>query len=262
MIYDRENFYQRQKELLDRIEILRKYYKSDVVDYLIRLANLDECILKDEAFLDEFGSMDLVYDLMKFNLLGRMYRVIDKDHNLIQRRIKSNDCLDAPRINYLRGDNIPFEIVNCDFRRKVQFSGGREKKPNIILKEITDRSEESIESLERQMEKTKENIKLLSSEISSLESEQPKTSFWRKKNNIVGVYDKKGILDIKMEEYERLKRQLEKVKKYGHLESEVCNEVTDIILDDFAIDKSEFVKSMNRSLIKEYKYIDILRRQR
>ena len=94
VIYDREGFSNRQRELLEKIKPLGRYFSKETIDYLNSLVNLDECILKDDAFFNEFGSMDLVYDLMKFNLIGRIYRTIDNDKRLTQDSVKSNNSID------------------------------------------------------------------------------------------------------------------------------------------------------------------------
>ena len=62
--------------------------------------------------------------------------------------------------------------------------------------------------------------------------------------------------------YDRLIKQLEKVRKYGYLESEICNEIADSILDDYGLSDEDFKKTINRSVIKEYKYVDVVKRLR
>ena len=119
MIYNREEFKSRQNDIKERIDRLNKYYKKEVMDYLYSLVNLEETILKDPNFLDEFASLDLIYDLMKFNITGRVYNVIDNDKNISQKEIISNDSIDIPSIKFIYGKEINFDIVRADYRSKL-----------------------------------------------------------------------------------------------------------------------------------------------
>ena len=262
MIYDREFFSKRQSELLEKIKPLSKYYKKETIDYLYSLVNLDECILKDDAFFSEFGSMDLVYDLMKFNLIGRIYRVIDNDKSLIQRRINSNNSIDLPTLSYSREDNNSFEVLNCDFRKRIKFSNEKFIKPKILLKEVEDKSDKVIEDIERQITINGAEQSDIIEDINKLETVKSSNGFFHKSDNGLLIVAKQKELEAKQEMYDRLIKQLEKVKKYGCLESEICNEVTDSILDDFGISNADFKKTINRSVVREYKYVDVVKRLR
>ncbi len=262
MIYDREGFSNRQRELLEKIKPLGRYFSKETIDYLNSLVNLDECILKDDAFFNEFGSMDLVYDLMKFNLIGRIYKTIDNDKQLLQGLIKSNNSIDLPNIFYNRGDNLSFEVLNCDFRKRVKFSNEKKIKPKIVLKEVEDKSGKLIEDIERQIYINGEDKDIIVGEINELETVKPKNGIFHKSDNGLLIVEKKRELEAKQEVYDRLVKQLEKVKKYGCVESEVCNEVTDSILRDFGLSNDDFKKTINRSVVKEYKYVDVVKRLR
>ena len=134
MIYNRKEFAEKQKELKERIDILEKYYKKDVTDYLYSLVNLDETIFKDQEFLDNFSSLDIIYELMKFNIMGRIYNLIDNKSNLKQNNIISNDSPNAPIISFKKGYEVYFNIVNADFRKRIKFSDESEHKPTLIVK--------------------------------------------------------------------------------------------------------------------------------
>ena len=262
VIYDREGFSNRQRELLEKIKPLGRYFSKETIDYLNSLVNLDECILKDDAFFNEFGSMDLVYDLMKFNLIGRIYRTIDNDKRLTQDSIKSNNSIDLPNIIYTREDNNSFEILNCDFRKRIKFSNEKEIKPKVVLKEVEDKSDKLMDDLERQITINGEEQNDIIEEINELEAIKPSNGFFHKSDNGLLIVGKKKELEVKQEMYDRLIKQLEKVRKYGYLESEICNEITDSILDDYGLSDEDFKKTINRSVIKEYKYVDVVKRLR
>ena len=260
MIYNHEVFNNRQKEIKERIDRLNKYYKKDVMDYLYSLVNLEETILKDPNFLDEFGSLDIIYDLMKFNITGRIYRIIDNDKNISQKEIVSNNSIDIPNIRFIHGKEVNFDIVNADYRRKIQFSSRKVQKPKLILREVSDRTDENINNLESLIDSKNEYIKSLKEEPIIIE--KPKPSFFHRKeeNKIVLTTNQK--LEIEEDEMKRLLRRLASLKKYGHLESETCNEICELIINDLGIKEDEFTKGINRSLVKEYKNIDIIKRIR
>lgn len=260
MIYNREEFKSRQNDIRERIDRLNKYYKKEVMDYLYSLVNLEETILKDPNFLDEFASLDLIYDLMKFNITGRVYNVIDNDKNISQKEIISNDSIDIPSIKFIYGKEINFDIVSADYRRKLQFNNHRTQKPKLILKEVSDRTEENIDSIENTIEKKNEYIQRLKEE--QIIIEKPKPSFFHKKENDNNLLLTTKKIENVEDEIDRLIKRLSTVKKYGHLESETCNEICDLIINDLGIKKDEFTKGINKSLVKEYKSIDIVKRMR
>lgn len=260
MIYNRKEFAERQKELKERISILNKYYKKDVNDYLYSLVNLDETIFKDPEFLDNFGSLDIIYELMKFNIMGRIYNLIDNKSNLKQNNIISNDSENAPVISFKKGFEVNFDIVNADFRKRIKFSNETERKPSLIIKNVTDKTENNIENLQNLFDRKEEVIKELEEESKTIVV--PKRKLFQKKEtnryNTISL-DK---LKYEREELENIKRKILYMEKYGHLESNICNEISEMILDDFGIKEDDFTKIINRSLIKQYKNIDIIKRLR
>ena len=260
MIYNREAFKSRQNEIKERIDRLNKYYKKDVMDYLYSLVNLEETILKDPNFLDEFGSLDLIYDLMKFNITGRIYNIIDNDKNISQKEIVSNNSVDLPDIRFIYGKDVNFDIVNADYRRRLQFSSRRTQKPKLILKEVIDRTDENIDNLESLIDSKNEYIESLKARPIIIE--KPKPNFFHRKevNNIVISQNQK--IELEEDEMSRLLKRLEIVKKYGHIESDTCNEICDLIINDLGLKEDDFTKGINRSLVKEYKSIDIIKRMR
>lgn len=259
MIYNREEFARRQKDLKERIDVLGNYYNKEVMDYLYSLVNLEETILKDIGFLDEFGSLDIIHDLMKYNVTGRVYNLIDKDDNLFQDRIRSNNSIDTPTIIYEKKGVLSFDVVNADFRRKPQTSIDLEQKPKLIVKEVSDKTLEDIEFLENSIERKNEYI-------DSLKHEKP--SFEKSLISLLQLKDFKGNsgtedrIRNEQEEIDKLKTKLYKIEKYGNIESLVCNDVCHLVVDDLGISSNEFTRSVNKSLIKKYKYIDIIKRLR
>lgn len=262
MKYDREKFYNKQKELLEKIEVLKKYYNKDIIDYLTSLVNLDECIIRDKTFMDEFGSYDFVYDLMKFNLIGRIYKRIGNEKDLIQNNFISNNLLDRPIIEYRREDNRLISVVDCDFRRRLQFDSEKDIKPKIILKSVIDRTDELLEDLENQYLLRLSQKHDLIDEIAISEDNKRKTVNLFHKVDSNQLIELKRRLELLEDEIKRIEDRLITVEKYGRVESEICNRVTDLVLDDFGLDDKDFERTVNKSLIKEYKYIDIIRRLR
>ena len=260
MIYNREAFNSRQNDLKERIDRLNKYYKKDVMDYLYSLVNLEETILKDPNFLDEFGSLDIIYDLMKFNITGRIYKVIDNDKNISQKEIISNNSIDIPNIRFIYGKEINFDIVNADYRRIKLFSSRKTQKPKLILKEVLDRTDENIDSIEYTIEQKNEYIQKLKEE--SIIIEKPKPSFFHKKELDRNIISTNQRIEIEEDEINRLLKRLATIKKYGHIESDTCNEICELIIKDLGIKEDEFTKGINKSLVKEYKNIDIIKRMR
>lgn len=260
MIYNREAFKSRQNELKERIDRLNKYYKKDIMDYLYSLVNLEETILKDPNFLDEFGSLDIIYDLMKFNITGRIYKVIDNDKNISQKEIISNNSIDIPDIRFIYGKEINFDIVNADYRKRLQFSSRNNQKPKLILKEVIDRTDENIENLESLIDSKNEYIKSLKEKPIIIE--KPKPYFFHRKELDRDIISTKQRIEIEEDEINRILKRLSTIKKYGHLESETCNEICELVINDLGIKEDEFTKGINRSLVKEYKNIDIIKRMR
>lgn len=263
MKYNREMFNKKQKELLEKIEILKKYYSKDVIDYLVDLINLNECILKDKTFLDEFGSMDFVYELMKFNLIGRIYKCIEKESSFDQDRFISTEYYDKPIIDYVREDNRSFDVVECDFRRRLAFDAEKDLKPNVVLKLVTDRQEERLEDLESQFLSKNSKRDFLIESIALLESSKPKTTniFHKTSNNSQILELKKSIEELDDEIKKIRERQITE-EKYGSVESDICNRVTELVLEDYGLKDEEFEKTVNKSIVKKYKYIDIIKRLR
>jgi hypothetical protein len=260
MIYNRDEFARRQAELIDRINVLSKYYDKDVADYLKSLVSLDETVLKDVDFLDNFGSLDIIYDLMKFNLVGRIYNLIDSDKSLMQNRIASNNSIDTLDIKYERGDGSRFTIVSADLRKQLSFGYEKEQKPHLIVKEVEDRTDYTIESIEKTIERSEDYIAELTEELAS--PEKPVFSLFQRRDSYNPNSLKRDRIKSELEEIERLKDKIEKTKKYGHLESEICNDIGCAIIEDLGIKPEEFTKSINRSLVKKYKYVDIIKRIR
>ena len=262
MKYNREDFFNRQRELLERIKVLKRYYNKDIYSYIESLVNLDECILRDEYFLNEFGPMNLIYDIMIFNLTGRIYKLIDKTEGFDQQRMVSNNSIEKPLIRYSKDNVFSFDVVNCDFRRKISFNGLKDNKPSIILKDITDRSGELLADLDRCITVQGSRRDALIKSIALLESSNPKSISLFRKRDSSELVDARKQLEALEEEIERLKRRIITTKKYGSIESDVCNTITNGVTEDFGIQDEDFVKTVNRSVVKTYKYIDIIKRIR
>ena len=262
MKYDRENFFNRQKELLERIKVLKKYCNKDVYSYIESLVGLDECILRDVEFLNEFGSMDIIYDVMMFNLIGRIYKVIDRTDGFDQQRMVSNNSIEKPIVSYSKDNGVSFEVVNCDFRRRMSFNSLKDNRPSVALKSVIDRSEELLTGLDKTITDKDSLRESLIKRIGLLETSNPKTiSLFRKREN-VELEEARKQLESLEEELEKLRRRVIATKKYGAIESNVCNTITSGILEDFGIQEEDFVKTVNKSVVKRYKYIDVIKRLR
>lgn len=207
-----------KKILLESIKKLSKYYNEDTIKYLIDLLNLKKSVFDDLEFASYFSSLPLFNQIARYNICNRAFYKISRLPIIVKDNLGMTDESNSFILNYKNSfDLLSYVISN--------------EKDCITLYEIISSPEERIEEIERKITKIKnyDYYKMYNNRI---------------KTNLFGTYNAK-MFNVNNKKINELKEQIAFLKENANIQMDICNLVTENLLEDWDINFGyEYVKRL------------------
>lgn len=229
--------------LYTKIQELSKYYNNETMDYLYSLLFCSESVFNREDFANDFGELSLFYELAKHNICNKAITSLSKlsDERIKEFKFDENDK--GFKISYQ--DKFPV----FDFRTlKEEKINGEEIGPIITIYNVNASLEDRIENIKAQIRN------LYNSDYNNNYIERYNDKEKVIYHSMFGNYSSKKLYFYK-NRIEELSNKIEFLKKYGNLQRDICNLVTDTLLKDWGITFEDDV------YIKRLSWIDIYRKR-
>lgn len=230
------------RDLYAKIGELSKYYNKETSNYLYSLFLCSESVFNRLDFTEHFSELSLFYELAKYNICNKAVTSLYKLYG---------DKIDEFNFGeYDKGFKISYQdkFPVFDFRTSKEEVNGEEIGPIITIYSVT-------ASLEDRKENVKNQIRnLQNSDYSNNHIEKYDDKEKAMYQAMFGSYSTKKLY-LYRNRIKELGEKIEFLKKYGDVQKDICNLVTDTLIKDWGITFD------NDTYLKRLSWIDIYKKR-